>query len=239
MDKMNIIEVQKFLECESTKIQQALINIILYGIFYEPSNRNILKSELYQKFFTSLLHLLDNSNIVIKMKIILFFSLALEDVYNINQYGERLFVLLQKLRKENTNEASISIKIFENSFVSKIKHMTKNFVMLFSKLLKLNLNNNNLTNASASKNIIEEISDYLNAFIIIGSYQKIIPSLYSLELIDCLMKMIENYDWIDDSIIRNVYEILKNFSENTTAVNDNNEVVIRKMFIPILKSSYK
>ena len=99
--------------------------------------------------------------------------------------------------------------------------------------------NNNLVNASASKNIIEEISDYLNAFIIIGSYQKIIPSLYSLELIDCLMKMIENHDWIDDSMIRNVYEILKNFSENTTAVNDNNEVVIRKMFIPILKSSYK
>jgi serine/threonine-protein kinase ULK4 len=240
VDKMNIIEIQKFMECESPKIQQALINIILFGMYYEPTNRSILKSDYCNKFFTYLLNFLENSNMVMKMKIILFFSLALEDVYNINQYGERLFVLLQKLRKENTSEASISTKIFENSFVLKLKQMTKNFVVLFSKLLKLNSNNNMMTiaNISANKNIVEEISVYLNAFIIIGTYQKIIPSLYSAELLDCLMKMIDNHEWIDESIIKSVNEILKNFSENTTAVNDNNEVVIRKMFIPILKSSY-
>jgi len=240
MDKMNIIEIQKFMECESPKIQQALINILLFGIFYEPSNRAILKSDYSSKFLAYLLQFLDNSNMVIKMKIILFFSMALEDVYNMNQYGERLFVLLQKLRKENTSEASISIKIFENSFVVKLKQMTKNFVLLFSKLSKLNLNSNMMTiaNISANRNLVEDISVYLNAFLIIGTYQKIIPSLYSQELLDCLMKMIENYEWMDESIIKSVYEILKNFSENTTAVNDNNEIVIRKMFIPILKSSY-
>ncbi len=240
IDKINMIEIQKYMEVESPKIQQALINIILFGIFYEPSNRVILKNDSNHKFLNYLLHLLDNSNIVIKMKIILFFSLALEDVNNINQYGERLFLLLQKLRKENTSEASISIKIFENCFMNKIKQMTKSFVILFSKLLKLNSNSNlmNNNNSIAIKNIMEEIPNYLNSFIIIGSYQKIIASLYSQELIECLMKMIENYNWIDDSVIKNVYEILKNFSENTTAVNENNEIVIRKIFIPILKSSY-
>lgn len=241
IEKISIPELQKFILAEPSKLQQALLNCVLFGCYNESNKQAMIKNENFADFILFLIQMLDNSNSIIKMKIILIFTLTLEDSFYISNFGEKIFSILQKLRKENNNELHMSVKLFEHSFINKIKIMTKSFIVTINKILKLNNMGNNIVihSLSSNSNNYDEIVQYLKAFSVIGVYQKISPALYSTEFLECLLRMIENSELLDELILRNIYEILRNFSQHTHAVNENNDYVIKKMFVPILKSSFE
>lgn len=235
LDKLPLPELQKYLQNETTKIQQALLNCVLFAVHSESNKQALVRNENFSTFLAFLIQHLDHSNIIIKMKIVLTFSFILEDSYNIGTFGDKLFSVIQKLRKENSNELHQSVKVFESIFTNKMKLHVKNFIALMMKSMKLNTKMSNT-------NYFEEIVELSNALVTVASYPKIMHELYSLEFLDCLLKIIESTssissDNIDEYILKNVYEILRNFSENLSSVNENNEFIIKRMFVPILKSS--
>jgi serine/threonine-protein kinase ULK4 len=230
LDKLSLPELQKFLQNETPKIQQALLNCVLFAVHSESNKQALLRNENFSTFLAFLIQHLDHSNTIMKMKIVLTFAFILEDTYNIGTFGDKLFSVLQKLRKENSNELHSAVKVFEGIFTNKMKFHVKNFVSIMSKIMKLNTK-------MANTNYFEEIVELSNALLTVASYSKIMHALYSLEFLDCLLKIIENNENVDEYILKNVYEILRNFSENLSAVNENNEFIIKRMFVPILKSS--
>jgi hypothetical protein len=235
LDKKSLNEIKKNLEEEIPKIQQAIINCILFGTYYD--NTVLISSDSFINFCCFLIQTLEYSNFIIKMKIILLFALIIENAGLISKFGEKLFPMLQKLRKENNPELHLSIKVFENMLGIKIKNLTKNFSLHMNKIFSKVMNIGGVFNSS--NNLYEDILQYLNCFTSLGLYPKILSSLYNLELLENLIKIVEYEDFFDEVIMRNVYEILRNFSENSTSVCENIDFIIKKMFIPILKSSFR
>ncbi len=153
------------------------------------------------------------------MKVVLIFTLILDECYLINSLGEKLFNLLQKLRKENLTELSLAIKVFETSFASRVKTLVKLFYSVLSKNKRS-----------------KEVTELSKTFVIVSSYNKLSTSLYTQEYLDMLLKVLEEGE--NEQLVRDAYEILKSFSENLTAVNENHEFVIKRMLTPILKSCF-
>ena len=91
IDSLNII-----LEKETQKNQQFIINCLLFGIVYNKKNVEFLK---FDDFIPECINLLENSNKIIKSKIILLFSLLFNDADVIIKYGEKVFEIMQGLRK--------------------------------------------------------------------------------------------------------------------------------------------
>jgi hypothetical protein len=228
LDRKNLTELKKCMEDELPKIQQALLNCILYGIMND--NKLLLKNEFFTPFATYLISMIEMSNNILRIKIILIFAIIFEDAYTISKFGEKLFNIIQKVKKDNNTELHLIIKIFEHTMMNKIKAITRNFVSskLFNKSSSYNTNN--------PYGLYDDLSNFLNAFSIIGGYPKLLPSLYSQDVMECFVKIIETQDNYDENVIKKVFDILKNFSENRVAVVEINEFVIKKMFIPILKS---
>jgi hypothetical protein len=231
LDRMTLSELKKSIEDETPKVQQALLNCIIYGIARD--NQILLKNEFFVPFASFLISLIDMSNNVIRIKVILLFALTFEDAYIISKFGERLFTIVQRLKKDNNTELHLIIKVFENALVNKIKVITKNFnsSKLFNKSSTYNTNN--------PYGLYEDLTNYLNAFSIISTYPKLLTSLYTQDVMECFVKIIENQDNYDENVLKKVFEILKNFSANHTAVVEINEYVIKRMFIPIVKSGLK
>ena len=63
-------------------------------------------------------------------------------------------------------------------------------------------------------------------------------NVYTQEVLEVLIRIITDQDAYDDKIIKNVYDILLKFSENHVAVYDLSDYIIKRMFIPIIKSSF-
>jgi hypothetical protein len=230
LEMKSLKELKKNLEEENPKIQQALLNCILFGTYSE--SKILIKNEFFINFCLYLISFLDISQTIIKMKIIMIFSLVLEDAYTISKFGEKLFNNILKLKKDINNEIQIVIKIFEQIIITKIKTITKNFTScrLFNKSTNSNLN---------SFNSYEELSNYLNTFSTFNNYPKLMSNVYTQEVLECLIKIILDQDIYDEKVIKNVYDILKIFSENHLSVYELSEFIIKRMFIQILKSSFK
>ena len=92
MDTINVV-----IENESQRNQQYLINCLLFGIERDKKNIEYINTD---ELMPVLINLLDNSNNVIKAKIILLLSLIFNQVELISKYGEKVFELMMKLRKE-------------------------------------------------------------------------------------------------------------------------------------------
>lgn len=233
LEKKSLIEFKKLLEEDQPKFQQALLNCFILGVIADNQGMFVTKNEFFPKFISFLINLLENSSPIIKMKIILLLGCIIEDANIIAENGEKIFHIISKLRKENNNDLIIAIKVFEQILISKIKGLIKQFIALLSKIL--------VKSSPVNKNFqayLEEIIIYLNCFFTIGLYPKISISLFSQEFLDALIKIIENNNLFVDIIILRCYDILKIFSENTNAVTENNEFVIKRMFLPILDSIF-
>ncbi len=229
VEKKGLMEIKKNLEEETSKNQQAIINCILFGA--KQDNYFLLKNDNFVAFTTFLMNLLESGvNVVLKMKIILIFGIILENTSVISKFGEKLFMILVKLRKDTLSELHQIIKVFEANMKLKIKLITKNFISTI---------NSYFSNKTPS-GFYEEIIQGFNAFNTIGMYPKLVPALFSIELLDILIKIIEAKDLIGDDILRkNVYNILKSFSENTNSVQENSDFVLKKLVVPIVNSSLK
>jgi hypothetical protein len=217
-------EIKNHLEQEdNVKTQQAILNCILYGIYAD--NRVFIKNEFFFNFCNYLISFLEICAHIIKLKIILILALVMEDVFIISKFGEKLFPLILKIKKDVNSELQIVVKLFEQCLIIKIKSLIKSFISI-----KLNKTN--------SYNSIEELSNYLNAFSTLSFYPKVMTHIYTQEVLEVLVKIIADQDNYDEKIIKNVYEILKTFSENHVAVYELSDIIIKRIFIPILKSSF-
>ena len=230
LEKKNLFEFKKSLEEEQPRFQQAILNCFILGVISDNQVGYITKNEFFGKFIDYLANLLEQSGSpIVKMKIVLLLACILEDSNIISEYGEKIFHIIFKLRKENNSDLLTAIKVFEQIFISKIKNFVKIFLIVLNKIIKLPGN-------TAGGN--EEIVLYLNSFLILGLYPKISTSLFFQEFLDGLIKILDNSKNFHDIVILRVYDILKIFSENIAAIADNNDFVIKKMFLPILESSF-
>jgi len=229
IEKKGLIEIKKNLEEETSKNQQAIINCILFGA--KQDNSILVKNENFVNFCMFLMNLLESGvNVVLKMKIILIFGVILENTSVIAKFGEKLFLILTKLRKDTLSELHQIIKVFEANMKLKIKIITKNFISII----------NGYFNNKPISNFYDEIIQGFNAFSTIGLYPKLVPALFSIELLDILIKLLDVKDLISDETLRkNVYNILKSFSENSNSVQENSDFVLKKLVVPIVNSSLK
>jgi hypothetical protein len=219
IDKVGVVNVINLAERENNKIQQALINILLNGIYRD--NQIILKNEFLVPLCNFLLKLFESPNNVIRTKIMLIFSLIFENSIIVSKFGEKMFNHIQKLRKENSQEVVQAIKVFESTVQLKIKVMVRNFIYL-------------LTNNIANSNFHDEILQHFNSFLTYNSYTKLLPFVYSQELLEILIKIVESEYISEEIITRNIFQLIANFSENPNCVLENNDFVLRKMIIPLL-----
>ncbi len=230
------MDFKKSLEEEQPKNQQAILNCFILGVIGENQLVYVTKNDFFAKFIVFLTTLLEQATPIVKMKIVLFLGCTIEDANIISEYGEKIFHVIFKLRKENNNDLLVAIKVFEQIFISKIKALIKNFLTILNKIMiKVSANANSINTLGS---LFEEIMIYLNCFFVIGLYPKISVSLFFQDFLDGLVKLIENNQYFADVIILRVYDILKIFSENLNAVGENNDFVIKRMFLPILESSF-
>ena len=178
------------------------------------NNNNNIKIINFDDVLPSLINLLESGNNVIKSKIILLLSLIFNDNEVIEKYGEKVFELMQKLRKEKNN-FYYYVKIFESFMVNYCNKMSKYFISIF------NNNNNNNNN---------EIFSLLKIFHIISPYHKISYILFKKDFLEVLLKILYQIKHLELS-----FEILKSFSENPFCVEENSDYIINFLFENILK----
>ena len=216
IDKMDSINT--VIENETQKNQQYLINCLLFGIEGDKKNIEHINCD---DLLPVLINLLENSNNIIKAKIILLLSLIFNNAFLISKYGENVFNLMMKLRKEK-QQFYYYVKIFESFMISYCKNISKYF-----KTLCDNKNPNN-----------EEIISLLKCFNIIAPYHKISYSLYNKEFLNCLLNIILNSK-INSEQMSYSFELFKAFSENPFSVEENSDFIINKIFIKLLSLTNK
>ena len=215
MDNINIV-----IENENQKNQQYIINCLLFGIEGDKKNVECINCD---ELFPTLINLLDNSNNVIKAKIILLLSLIFNKVELISKYGEKIFELMMKLRKEK-QQFYYYVKIFESFMVNYCKNINKYFKNICEN------KNNNINN--------EELISLLKCFNTIAPYHKISYSLYNTEFLNSLLNIILNCKINSEQMLYS-FELFKAFSENPFSVEANSDFIINKIFIKLLSLTNK
>ena len=218
IDKMDDISI--VLENENPKNQQYIINCLLFGI--EKDKKNI-KYISKLKLFPILINLLDNSNNVIKGKILLLISLIFNEIYLIIKYGNIIFNIVSQLRKEK-KFFYYHVKIFE-SFVKKYCEILIKYYKNYAEELQKNDENKNLTNS--------KLISLLKCFNVIASYHKVSYVLYNNQFLSISLNILlnSNLNCEKDDLI---FELLKSFSENPISVEENCDFIITKIFKAIL-----
>ncbi len=173
-----------------------------------------------------MLKLFETPNNVIRIKIMLIFTLIFENSVIVSKFGEKIFNHIQKFRKENSPEMLQAIKVFEATVQIKIKVMVKNFIYLLS---------NNIANS----NYHDEILQHFNSFLTYNSYSKLLPFVYTQDLLEILIKIIDSDYISEETITKNIFQLISNFSENPKCVLDNNDFILKKMLIPLLSVCLK
>ena len=219
IDKMDDISI--VLENENPKNQQYIINCLLFGI--EKDKKNI-KHISKAKLLPTLINLLDNSNNVIKGKILLLLSLIFNEISIIIKYGNIIFNVVSQLRKEK-KFFYYHIKIFE-SFVKKYCEILIKYYKNYAEELQKNKNENKNLNHP-------KLVSLLKCFNIIASYHKISYVLYNNQFLSISLNILlnSNLNSEKDDLI---FELLKSFSENPICVGENCDFIINKIFKKIL-----
>ena len=249
------------LTTEAPKIQQALINCLIFGAkefgaqLMENFIINIENSGGFEAYFLkdnggdfgsliiNLIENIDSSSHLIKMKTILFFKYLLTDIKSIILFNEmKLFQTITKLKKDPNLELRQSIQFFEYELVDKITEGGKLFKSTLTNVLS-NINNNKNFNPKTLKDFpqaIEVITSCLKFFSIISNMShRISSTLYEQNLLERLIEALYcNYLIEEESIQLNLLTIISNFSENRELVEKNSDFIISKMFIPILECCY-
>ena len=216
IEKMDTISV--VLENESPKNQQYIINCLLFGIEKDKRNIDYINCD---ELMPVLINLLDNSNNVIKAKIILLLSLIFNKVDLIYKYGEKVFELMMKLRKEK-QQFYYYVKVFEPFMISSCKNITK----IFKNICEMNKLNS------------QELIPLLKCFNTIAPYHKISYCLYDKEFLSALLNIILNSSINSEQMLYS-FELFKAFSENPFSVEENSDFIINKIFIKLLNLTNK
>ena len=214
IDSLNII-----LEKETQKNQQFIINCLLFGIVYNKKNVEFLK---FDDFIPECINLLESANSIIKSKIILLFALIFNDNEVIVKYGEKVFELMLKLRKEK-QQFYYYVKIFEYYLINYCNNITKYFESI-----------------SDDKKNSKEVISLLDAFNIIAPYQKVSYALFKTDFLNSLINIINNnISNPDDDLITKTFDLIKAFSENPFSVEKNSNFIIKNIFVRILGLTLK
>ena len=213
VDKIDTLNV--VLEKETQKNQQFIINCLLFGLVDNEKNIEFLKID---DFIPECINLLESANSIIKCKIILLFSLIFNNEEVIVKYGEKVFELMLKLRKEKHN-LYYYVKIFENYLIN----YCNNIIKYFSQI-------------SSDKKKSKEIISLLDAFNLIAPYQKVSYALFKTDFLNSLINIInDNISNPDGDLIKKTFDLIKAFSENPFSVEKNSDFIIKKMFVRILE----
>ena len=217
IDKVDVLNI--VLEKENPRNQQCIINCLLFGIVGDVNNIKILNLD---DIIPECINLLENSNKIIKSKIILLFSLLFNDADVIIKYGEKVFELMKKLRQEK-EQFYYYVKIYESFLINFCNNIIKYFISISD-------NNKNY----------EEIICLLDAFNIIAPYQKVSFAIYNTQFLNSLINILNyNISNPDDILITKTFDLLKSFSENPYSVEQNSDLIIKKMFNKILSLTLK
>ena len=218
IDKMDTISF--VIEKESQRNQQYIINCLLFGIAQDNKYAEYINID---DLIPVLINLLKNSNNIIKPKVILLLSLIFNQVELISKYGEKIFELMMKLRKEK-QQFYYYVKLFESFMINYCININKRFITLCE---SQNKNNNN-----------PEIISILKCFNIIAPYHKISYIIYNKEFLLCLFNLILNSDLKSEQLFY-AFESFKSFSENPFSVEENSDFIINKIFTKLLSLTNK
>ena len=217
-DNINII-----LEKENEKNQQCIVNCLLFGI---AGNFNNVKEINLMEVIPTLINLLESGNKVIKSKIILLFSLIINDCDLILNFGEKIFELMQNLRKEK-ELFYFYVKVFEGFMV--------NFCILMDKIFISNCSNEKMIKENSN-----EVSMIIKSFNIIAPYHKISYSLFKGDFLETCFKILELSLTINNNeLINECLNLFLNFSEHSFSVEQNCDLLINKLYKQILLLTQK
>ena len=214
MDSLNFV-----IEKESQRNQQYIINCLLFGIAQDNKLANYINID---ELIPVLINLLKNSNNVIKPKVILLLSLTFNQVELISKYGEKIFELMMKLRKEK-HQFYYYVKLFESFMINYCININKRYI----NICETQTSNNN-----------PEIISILKCFNIIAPYHKISYIIYNKEFLLCTFNLILNSDFKSEQIFY-AFESYKAFSENPFSVEENSDLIINKIFTKLLSLTNK
>ena len=214
MDSLNYV-----IEKESQRNQQYIINCLLFGIAQDNKYVSYINVD---ELIPVLINLLKNSNNVIKPKVILLLSLIFNQVELITKYGEKIFELMMKLRKEK-HQFYYYVKLFESFMINYCININKRYI----NICETQTSNNN-----------PEIISILKCFNIIAPYHKISYIIYNKEFLLCTFNLILNSDLKSEQIFY-AFESYKAFSENPFSVEENSDLIINKIFTKLLSLTNK
>ena len=214
MDSLNYV-----IEKESQRNQQYIINCLLFGIAQDNKYVSYINVD---ELIPVLINLLKNSNNVIKPKVILLLSLIFNQVELITKYGEKIFELMMKLRKEK-HQFYYYVKLFESFMINYCMNINKRYISI----CETQTSNNN-----------PEIISILKCFNIIAPYHKISYIIYNKEFLLCTFNLILNSDLKSEQIFY-AFDSYKAFSENPFSVEENSDLIINKIFTKLLSLTNK
>lgn len=188
---------------ESSKNQQCIINIMLFGIVGNVNNINIIN---FDDVMPSMINLLESANSVIRGKIILLLSLVFGDKHLIHKYGEKVFNIMVKLRKDR-QYYYYHVKIFESFMINFCKHILTCIIPQITKSISTNTANTN-----------NDIISLITSLAVVAPYYKISFSLFTIEFIETLVSLIST---TTNGVIQvHALDILRCFSETAYSVKD-------------------
>ena len=214
MDSLNYV-----IEKESQRNQQYIINCLLFGIAQDNKYVSYINVD---ELIPVLINLLKNSNNVIKPKVILLLSLIFNQVELITKYGEKIFELMMKLRKEK-HQFYYYVKLFESFMINYCININKRYISI----CETQTSNNN-----------PEIISILKCFNIIAPYHKISYIIYNKEFLLCTFNLRLNSDLKSEQIFY-AFDSYKAFSENPFSVEENSDLIINKIFTKLLSLTNK
>ena len=217
IDKMDTLSF--VIEKESQRNQQFIINCLLFGIAQDNKYAEYINID---DLIPALINLLKNSNNIIKPKVILLLSLIFNQVELISKYGEKIFEIMMKLRKEK-QQFYYYVKLFESFMINYCININKRFITICE-------TQNNTNNP--------EIIAILKCFNIIAPYHKISYIIYNKEFLTCLFNLILNSDFKSEQLFY-AFESFKAFSENPFSVEENSDFIINKIFTKLLSLTNK
>ena len=219
LDNLPILSDKNVLIKETEGIRQCLINCILFSIVGNSENLVYINPKI-ETFTQILLSFLEQSNIVIKVKLIVLIGILMIEKKIILNYGEEIFIKMKKFRMDKNKEIHMAVKFFERFVNSNSPIYIKNF------------------NSLLNKDKINEIINYCKIFDIIGLYHKISYTIFTPEFLDSIKKYIkkklsENSN--NDELIGNLLDVLIKFSENPFSVEQNIDIILKGFLLELLQ----
>ena len=219
LDNLPILSDKNVLIKETEGIRQCLINCILFSIVGYSENIAYINPQI-EIFTQILLSFLEQSNIVIKVKIIVLLGILMIEKKIILNYGEEIFIKMKKFRMDKNKEIHIAVKYFEKFVNSNSPTYIKNF------------------NSLLNKDKVNEIINYCKIFDIIGLYHKISYTIFTPDFLDSIKKYIKkklSESGNNDELIGNLLDVLIKFSENPFSVEQNIDIILKGFLLELLQ----